>query len=327
MLYKPFHHIVQDIRDSAAEFIINWQTFRPFYKPWHQHRTLSDIESVTNDTSTIHETNPPDTMEINEWELLSQLHPTNELFINDLDMLGLRGFDDTHNWNHTTIPLDLQNNATQFIENNYSIHRILQTHQHILTTLTTLSPMQRKALNIISNHFSRKDYLPALRMIIQSTAGTGKSLLINCIKDMLISLASPEPSPIMLLAPTGVAAFNIQASTIHSTLHLPMNDLMPLQGNALAKFQEELRHIRYILIDEMSFIGPKLLSHIDERLREAFPRQRNTPFGGCSIILVGDLSQLPPVKDIPIYAGTSHGSALWNTFNSHHIRHNISSTR
>ena len=75
----------------------------------------------------------------------------------------------------------------------------------------------------------------------------------------------------MLLTPTRVAAFNIQASTIHSTLHFPIKNPMPLEGNALAKFQEGLRHIRYILIDEMSFIGPKLLSHIDERLREAFP--------------------------------------------------------
>ena len=271
MLYKPFRHIVQDIGDSAAEFITNWQTFHPVYKPWHQHCTLSNIESVADDTSTINETNPLDTMEINEWELLSQLHPTNELFINDLDMLGLRGFDDTHNWNHTTIPLDLQNNAIQFIENSCSIHRILQTHQHIMVTLTTLSPLQRKALNIVSNLFAKKDYLAALRMIIQGTAGTGKSLLINCIKDMLISLASPEPSLIMLLAPTGVVAFNIQASKIHSAPHLPIKDLMPLEGNALAKFQEELRHIRYILIGEMSFIGPKLLSHIDEHLREAFP--------------------------------------------------------
>lgn len=97
MLYKPFRHIVQDIGDSATKFIANWQTFRPFYNPWHQHRTLSDIESVTNDTSNINEANPTDTMEINEWELLSQLHPTNELLINDLDMLGLRVFDDTHN--------------------------------------------------------------------------------------------------------------------------------------------------------------------------------------------------------------------------------------
>jgi len=186
-------------------------------------------------------------------------------------MLGLHGFDGTHNWNHTTIPLGLQNSSIQIIENSHSIHRILQTHQHILVTLTTLSPMQRKALNIISNHFSKKDYLPTLRMIIQGIVGTRKSLLINCIKDMLISLASSKPSPIVLLTSTGVSSFNIQASTIHFSMHLPIKDLMPLEGNALAKFQEELRHIRYILIDEMSFIGLKLLNHIDERLQEAFP--------------------------------------------------------
>jgi len=65
MIYKPFRHIVQYIGDSATKFITNWQTLYPFYKPWHQHRTLSDIEFVADDTSTIHETNPPDTMEIN----------------------------------------------------------------------------------------------------------------------------------------------------------------------------------------------------------------------------------------------------------------------
>ena len=95
--------------------------------------------------------------------------------------------------------------------------------------------MQKKALDIIRAHSIKKDILPALRMIIQGTTGTGKSLLINCVREMLIALAGSEPSPIMLLAPTGVAAFNIQASTIHSTLHLPIKYLTPLEGNALAK--------------------------------------------------------------------------------------------
>ena len=41
----------------------------------------------------------------------------------------------------------------------------------------------------------------------------------------------------------------------------------PLEGQSLSKLQEELRHIRYVLIDEMSFIGPKMLTQIDARLR------------------------------------------------------------
>jgi hypothetical protein len=47
--------------------------------------------------------------------------------------------------------------------------------------------------------------------------------------------------------------------------------MRPLQGQSLAIFQEEMRHIRYILIDEMSFLGPRLFIQIDSRLREAFP--------------------------------------------------------
>ena len=62
----------------------------------------------------------------------------------------------------------------------------------------------------------------------------------------------------------------------------------PLVGKSLSKFQEELHHIRYILIDEMSFIGPKMLTQIYARLRQAFPSKCTIPFGGFSIIILGD---------------------------------------
>ena len=66
----------------------------------------------------------------------------------------------------------------------------------------------------------------------------------------------------------------------------------------------------------MSFIGPKMLTQIDARLHQAFPLQSTIPFGGCSIILLGDFGQLPHVKDIPMYAGSSVGTALWCTFDT-----------
>ena len=90
----------------------------------------------------------------------------------------------------------------------------------------------------------------------------------------------------------------------------------PLEGQSLSKIQEELFHICYVLIDEMSFIGPKMLTQIDARLRQDFPSQCTIPFGGCSIILLGDLRQFPPVKDIPMYVSSSIGTALWCTFDT-----------
>ena len=66
----------------------------------------------------------------------------------------------------------------------------------------------------------------------------------------------------------------------------------------------------------MSFIGQKMLTQIVARLHQAFPSNCTMPFGGCSIILVGDFGQLPPVKAIPMYVGSSVGTALWHTFDT-----------
>ena len=66
----------------------------------------------------------------------------------------------------------------------------------------------------------------------------------------------------------------------------------------------------------MRFIGQKMLTQIDARLRQDFPSQCTIPFGGCSIIILGDFGQLPPVKYIPMYARSSFGTALWRTFDT-----------
>jgi len=151
-------------------------------------------------------------------------------------------------------------------------------------------------------------------MIIQGTTVTGKSYLINCIKASLNRHSPYGHSPILLLAPTRVATFNIQATTIHSTLKIPIKNFQPLQTQTLAVFQEVMKHIRYVLIDEMSFIRPKLFVQIEIRLREAFPETNNFPFSHFSIILVGDLRQLRLIMDTPLYTGETPGMSLWNSF-------------
>ena len=105
-------------------------------------------------------------------------------------------------------------------------------------------------------------------MIIQGTTGTGKSYLIGTIKNALSCQVIVGHSPLLHLDPTGIVAFNMHTTTIHARLRIPIKYMNPLHGQALSGFQEEMKHIQYILIDEMSFIGPKFFVQIDRRLHE-----------------------------------------------------------
>ena len=77
-------------------------------------------------------------------------------------------------------------------------------------------------------------------MTIQVTIGIGKSYLIHCIAYEFLMHSINGKSPFLLVAPTGVAAFNIRAKTIHSTLRIPIKDFKYLQGQSLSVFQEEM---------------------------------------------------------------------------------------
>lgn len=186
----------------------------------------------------------------------------------------------------------------------------------------TLSSDQEKALNITIEH-NKGHLLHPLCMVIQGTAGTGKSHLIKCIFHSLNDSIQTQRPQILILAPTGVAVFNINATKVHSTLKIPIRDMHPLNRQALTTFQEGMKYIKYILIDEMSFIGPKLLLKIDTRLREAFPTEQSTHFGVRSIILTGDLAQLLAVLDKPLYAAHSDALAIWREFTTVVTLHTI----
>ena len=194
--------------------------------------------------------------------------------INELDILGKRDIDINYSWNRQNICQELDESATTFIST-----RKLQTKNIISPPQTThpqfeLAKKQQLALDTIITHHTNKSAQQPLRMIIQGTAGTGKSYLIQCIRQTINMNAQNGKSPFLALAPTGVAAYNIQATKIHTCLQIPIKDMHPLQGQSLTTLQEDFKHVKYILIDEVSFLGPKLLLKIDNRLREAFPQNQ-----------------------------------------------------
>jgi hypothetical protein len=176
----------------------------------------------------------------------------------------------------------------------------------------SLSPKQRKAYDIVREHTFGSKQGEQLLMIVIGTAGTGKSYLINSIR-RLFSIQGCNDG-LRVTAPTGIAASNIAGSTIYSVLSLLLKNL---NGEHLLKLQTSMANVKFLIIDEYSFLSAAIIDTIDRRLREAFPHKSNIPFGGLSIMLCGDPAQLPPVRALPVYAHTGstiHLAARFHLF-------------
>jgi hypothetical protein len=65
------------------------------------------------------------------------------------------------------------------------------------------------------------------------------------------------------------------------------------------RLQAELKNVDYFVIDESSMCGLRMVQLLDSRLRAIF--ESTELFGGKNMILVGDIHQIPPVRDIPTY--------------------------
>ena len=122
-------------------------------------------------------------------------------------------------------------------------------------------------------------------IFITGKAGTGKSSLINHIK-------KKTHKNLIVLAPTAIAALNINAKTIHSFFNFPFHVITP---DVIKKHYNKklIKQIDTILIDEVSMLRPDIIDAIDLTLQ--ITRENKDPFGGIQVILVGDLYQLPPV--------------------------------
>ena len=84
-----------------------------------------------------------------------------------------------------------------------------------------------------------------------------------------------------------------------------------MNSDELNTFRTKYRNLSVIIIDEISMVGNKMLNFIDSRLKEL--SGTNRPFGGKSIIAVGDLYQLQPVGDSWIFNDLSHGPQILAT--------------
>lgn len=111
--------------------------------------------------------------------------------------------------------------------------------------------------------------------------------------------ASPDSIKVLLTAFAGKAAFLINGTTFHTAFALPINQFsgtMPkLSDDIVNTVRARLIDLKVLIIDEISMVGSGILSRVNTRLIQI--TGVNQPFGGISVLVVGDLRQLPPVMD------------------------------
>lgn len=127
---------------------------------------------------------------------------------------------------------------------------------------------------------------------VTGRAGTGKSILIKYI------YKRTENDGAVRCAMTNRAARNIGGMTLHAAFGWPLT-------RRIKNPQAPAHRARLIIIDEVSMMSASMLADVESQLRG----RGNLPFGGKSILLVGDFNQLPPVQSAIAYK-----SHLWFHF-------------
>lgn len=127
-------------------------------------------------------------------------------------------------------------------------------------------------------------------LFLTGKAGTGKSTLIRHY------LEQTDRSTITV-APTGIAALNVDGYTIHRLFSFPLGVTEEhVRGGSYypGRFAKALKELDTLIIDEASMVRADLFDALTAALEQYGPRP-GTPFGGVQLVLVGDLYQLPPV--------------------------------
>ncbi len=123
-------------------------------------------------------------------------------------------------------------------------------------------------------------------IFVTGKAGTGKSTLIQWLCRKLESCA--------VVAPTAIAAVNVQGDTIHSFFGLPPTHLDPDETyHPNARGRLVLENLKFLIVDEVSMVLPNMVDVMSNLLKSV--RRNSLPFGGVPTVFVGDLLQLPPV--------------------------------
>lgn len=124
-------------------------------------------------------------------------------------------------------------------------------------------------------------------IFVTGGGGTGKSTFIRYITNRF-------SGKVLKSAPTGIAALNIEGKTVHSLFRMAPKFITSDDVEVLPAHQIKIYNNSDIfIIDEISMVTSNMLDAVNIFLQKNLRSKK--PFGGKTVILVGDMFQLPPI--------------------------------
>ncbi len=143
---------------------------------------------------------------------------------------------------------------------------------------------QDQALNILKS---------GANVFLTGEPGSGKTHTVN---EYVRYLRSYKIEP-AITASTGIAATHLGGMTIHSWSGIGIKDKLSksdINDIVSSKYiTDRIEDARVLVIDEVSMLSATTLTMVDMVCRAI--KNKEKPFGGMQIVLVGDFFQLPPI--------------------------------
>ena len=312
------YHKVSKLKDSEQYYMILLQLYMPWVNEDNKKGNCATYEEKFNEVELVikpnilrHDVNfekydgidPDDLPRYSSSESEPDDEDGNDFGMIHPDLIDLDYNDNNNDDNTVPVPSTTVENISMSRELFYDMGSKLNERQLELFNFISKHTVERKLDT--KNGVEKPD---PFRIFLSGGAGVGKSFLVKVITEQLKRILKEpgqnydEEPPALVTASTGKAATNIDGTTLHSAILLPIygkgtyGKKKKLIGEEIHKLRLKYKkYLQVLLIGQISTTGDKSFDDLNQRLQEIKENYIES-FGGVFILLIGDFFQLTSVK-------------------------------